>query len=125
MREVIDLPSSIESSENRRHQALFGGNRDPTTRAAIVPPPPIYEGVDIQASIYGSAVFVFARTKFDRYLVPQMVSIRGSSSSDYERKRPIWEGDNSRERYVRRKKARKNKDGDGDDEVDETVVDEE
>jgi hypothetical protein len=124
LREVIELQSSIETSENRRHQALFGGNRD-RTRAVIVTPPPIYESVDIQAAIYGSAVFVFARTKFDRYLVPQMVSIRGSSSSDYERKRPIWEGDNSRDRYVPRKKARKNKDGDGDDEVEESVVNEE
>ena len=88
----------------------------------------MFKGVnDGQASIYGSAVFIFARTEFDQYLVPQMISIRGSSSGEYERKRPIWEGDNSRDRYVPRKRTRRNKAGSaaGDDRVEESGVDQE
>ena len=60
-------------------------------------------------------MFTFARTKWDKYLVPRIVSIRGTSLAEWERKRPLWMGDASRERVPppgSRKRARTgNKEG--------------
>ena len=116
-REIREVQEFVGGTDSRRHHSLFGGNRDSTTGAAIVPPSPphsffLFRSVaDSEASIYGSAVFSFAKTRFDPYLVPQVISIRGLSSCEWERRRPIWEGDNSRERDPPRKRARTNKDG--------------
>jgi hypothetical protein len=57
---------------------------------------------------------VFARTKYEQYVVPQLISVKGISEGMWERKRPIWEGDCDRQRGPR-KKQKTNKDGDGDD----------
>ena len=60
-------------------------------------------------------MLTFSRTAVDRILVPQIISICGSSRGEWERQRPVWYGDNSRERYhpaqPPKKKAKRNKSG--------------
>jgi hypothetical protein len=53
---------------------------------------------------------MFSRTKYEEYVVPQLISVKGISEGMWERKRPIWEGDCDRER-VPQKKRKTNKDG--------------
>lgn len=57
---------------------------------------------------------MFARTKYEQYVVPQLISVKGISEGMWERKRPIWEGDHNRDRALP-KKRKTNKNGDVDD----------
>jgi hypothetical protein len=49
---------------------------------------------------------VFARTKYEPFVIPQLIGIRGISEDTWERKRPIWEGDRDRERVAQRKRLK-------------------
>jgi hypothetical protein len=73
-----------------------------------------------KASIHGSAVFILARTRFEHFVLPQLVNVRGISERTWERKRPIWEGDCEREKNPR-KKAKTKADGEAEDARDESV----
>jgi hypothetical protein len=67
-------------------------------------------------------VLILARTRYEEFVLPQLVNVRGISERTWERKRPIWEGDVERERNPP-KRARTKSDGDADQDGDQSMVD--
>jgi hypothetical protein len=105
--DVFDMPMSPELAVCEK---FFGGSRITTDQGSIPIVYPLSMSLT-QASVFGSVSFVFARSKYENYVVPQLISVKGISEGTWERKRPIWEGDCDRER-VPQKKRKTNKDGD-------------
>jgi hypothetical protein len=64
---------------------------------------------------------VFAKTSYQRFILPQLISVKGISESSWERKRPVWEGDCDRERVPRKKqKINRDADAEGNESIDGT-----
>lgn len=62
--------------------------------------------------MFGSVVFSIGRTSYERFFVPQLISVKGISEGEWESKRPIWQGDCDRWENSRpKKRARTSSDG--------------